>query len=47
MNEEDEQLLKVAIARTANDSGRRYSLKEVANELGIDLEKLDEKNDDT
>lgn len=38
--EGDLRLLSVALARTVTDSGRRYSLDEVAAELGIDLEVL-------
>lgn len=38
--ESDLRLLSVALARTVIDSGRRYSLDEVAAELGVDLETL-------
>jgi hypothetical protein len=43
--ESDLRLLSVALARTITDSGRRYSLEEVADELGIDLDALDEDDD--
>lgn len=36
--EGDLRLLSVALARTVTDSGRRYSLAEVASELGVDLD---------
>jgi prevent-host-death family protein len=35
--EEDIRLLAIAWARTLTDSGRRYSLEDVARELGVDL----------
>lgn len=38
--EGDLHLLSVALARTVTDSGRRYSLHEVAAELGVDLDTL-------
>ena len=38
--EDDLRLLSVALARTVTDSGRRYSLDEVAAELGVDLDSL-------
>ncbi|MGH3771405.1 MAG: type II toxin-antitoxin system Phd/YefM family antitoxin [Pseudonocardiaceae bacterium] len=38
--EDDLRLLSVALARTVTDSGRRYSLEEVAAELGVDLDSL-------
>lgn len=38
--EGDLRLLSVALARTVTDSGRRYSLTEVAAELGVDLDTL-------
>jgi antitoxin (DNA-binding transcriptional repressor) of toxin-antitoxin stability system len=38
--EDDLRLLSVALARTVTDSGRRYSLEEVAAELGVDLDTL-------
>lgn len=45
--EEDLLLLSVALIRSTSDTGRRYSLDEVADELGIDLDELgdDEEND--
>lgn len=36
--EGDLRLLSVALARTVTDSGRRYSLDEVASEFGVDLD---------
>lgn len=36
----DLRLLRVALARTVTDNGRRYSLEEVAAELGIDRSSL-------
>lgn len=36
--ESDLRLLSVALARTVTDSGRRYTLDEVAAELGVDLD---------
>lgn len=38
--EDDLRLLSVALARTVTDNGRRYSLDEVATELGVDLDSL-------
>ncbi len=38
--ESDLRLLSVALARTVTDSGRRYSLDEVAAEFGVDLDAL-------
>lgn len=38
--EGDLRLLSVALARTVTDSGRRYSLDDVAAELGVDLDSL-------
>lgn len=38
--EGDLRLLSVALARTVTDSGRRYSLDEVAAEFGVDLDEL-------
>ncbi|MBV9141332.1 MAG: hypothetical protein JO115_10510 [Pseudonocardiales bacterium] len=38
--EGDLRLLSVALARTVADSGRRYSLDEVAAEFGVDLDSL-------
>lgn len=40
--EGDLRLLSVALARTVTDSGRRYSLEEVAAELGVDLDALED-----
>ncbi|MFN2494619.1 MAG: hypothetical protein ABR608_01750 [Pseudonocardiaceae bacterium] len=40
--ESDLRLLSVALARTVTDSGRRYTLEEVAAELGVDLDDLDD-----
>ena len=39
--EGDLRLLSVALARTVTDSGRRYSLEDVAAELGVDLDALE------
>ncbi len=38
--ESDLPLLTVALVRTMADSGRRYSLDDVAAELGVDLDSL-------
>ncbi|MGH4026630.1 MAG: hypothetical protein ACRDRV_18820 [Pseudonocardiaceae bacterium] len=38
--ESDLRLLSIALARTVTDTGRRYTLDEVAAELGIDLDDL-------
>ncbi|MGH3869961.1 MAG: hypothetical protein ACRDSR_00350 [Pseudonocardiaceae bacterium] len=38
--EGDLRLLSAALARTVTDSGRRYSLQEVAVEFGVDLDAL-------
>ncbi|HSL07102.1 MAG TPA: hypothetical protein VK887_03895 [Pseudonocardiaceae bacterium] len=42
--EGDLRLLSVALARTVTDSGRRYSLEEVAAELGVDLDALSDED---
>ncbi|MGH3939985.1 MAG: hypothetical protein ACRDTG_15410 [Pseudonocardiaceae bacterium] len=42
--ESDLRLLSVAPARTITDSGRRYALGEVAEELGINLDELDDED---
>jgi prevent-host-death family protein len=44
--EEDLRLLGVALARSAADSGKRYSLREVAAKLGVDLDSLADADDD-
>lgn len=36
--EDDVKLLSLALARTLTDSGRRHSLDDVIEELGVDLE---------
>jgi antitoxin (DNA-binding transcriptional repressor) of toxin-antitoxin stability system len=38
--EGDLRLLSVALARTVTDTGRRYSLEEVATEFGVDLDSV-------
>ena len=38
--EGDLRLLSVALTRTVTDSGRRYSLEDVAAEFGVDLDAL-------
>jgi antitoxin (DNA-binding transcriptional repressor) of toxin-antitoxin stability system len=43
--EEDLRLLAVASARMATDSGRRTSLRDVAAQLGVDLDSLGEDED--
>lgn len=40
--EDDVRLLSIALARAAADSGRRYGLDEVVEELGIDPGELEE-----
>lgn len=40
--ESDLRLLSVALARTVTDTGRRYTLDEVAAELGVDLDESDD-----
>lgn len=42
--ESDLRLLSVALARTVTDSGRRYTLDEVAEELGVNLDELDDED---
>ena len=42
--ESDLRLLSVALARTVTDSGRRYTFDEVAEELGINLDELDDED---
>lgn len=44
--EEDFRLLAVALARAVTDSGKRYSLREVAAELGVDLDNLGDDEDE-
>jgi len=44
--EEDLRLLGVALARSAADGGKRYSLREVAAKLGVDLNSLADEDDD-
>jgi PHD/YefM family antitoxin component YafN of YafNO toxin-antitoxin module len=44
--EEDLRLLGMAIARTAADSGTRYSLRDVAAKLGIDPDSLADDEDE-
>ena len=39
--EEDLRVWSVALIRTMTDSGERYSLESVADELGIDLDELE------
>lgn len=40
--ENDLRLLSVALARTVTDNGQRYTLDQVATELGVDLAELDD-----
>jgi hypothetical protein len=40
--EDDLRLLSIALVRAAADSGRRYDLDEVAQELGIDPSELED-----
>ncbi len=42
--EADLRILSIALARTATDSGRRYSLSAVAHNLGIDVNAVDDEN---
>lgn len=44
--EEDLRLLGIALARTAADSGKRYSLRDVAAKFGVDLDSLRNEADD-
>jgi prevent-host-death family protein len=43
--EEDLRLLGVAVARMATDSGKRYTLREVAAKFGVDLDALADDED--
>ena len=40
--EDDLRLLSIALARAAADSGRRYDLDDVINELGVDPGELED-----
>jgi len=44
--EEDLRLLGVAVVRAAADSGTRYTLREVAAKLGVDLDSLADDGDE-
>lgn len=44
--EDDLRLLSVALARTITDGGRRHSLENVAAEMGVDLDALDDDEED-
>jgi prevent-host-death family protein len=44
--EEDLRLLAMALARSAADTGTRYSLRDVAAKLGVDLDSLADDEDE-